>query len=266
MSNTKRKGICRLSVIPVKAEASDKSEMVTQLLFGDHYEVLEESDDRHWLKVKIYFDGYEGWISSQQSIDISENFCRELNQADHKIAMDLTAPLTFQGRTVHVVMGSILPFSSREGFDVEMQSSFKGPSGGIKGGRGYDCLQKTAFKYLNAPYLWGGKTPFGIDCSGFTQQVFRICGYNLKRDSWQQAGQGQAIGDLAEALPADLAFFAKNDNRIYHVGIILPENRVIHASGYVRIDRLDKEGIFNEDLNRYTHKLFTIRRILKNEV
>ena len=266
MSNPKRKGICRLSVIPVKAEASDKSEMVTQLLFGDHYEVLEESHDHHWLKIKICFDGYKGWISSQQSVDISEIFYRELNQGDHKIATDLTAPLTFQGKTVHVVMGSILPFSSRERSDVETQSVFKGAMGSAGGGSGYDCLQKTAFKYLNVPYLWGGKTPFGIDCSGFTQQVFRICGYNLMRDSWQQAGQGLAVDGLAEASPGDLAFFAKNDKRIYHVGIILPENRVIHASGYVRIDRLDKEGIFNENLNRYTHKLFTIRRILKNEV
>ena len=266
MSAPKMKGICRLSVIPVKAEASDKSEMVTQLLFGDHYEVLEQSPDHKWFRVKIHFDGYEGWISSQQVVEISEAFYRELNHSDHKIAIDLVTTLTFQGKKANIVIGSILPFSSQELFDVEMQLEFNGASGSVGQKRGYGYLEEIAFLYLNSPYLWGGKTPFGIDCSGFTQQVYRICGYSLRRDSWQQAGQGAAVNDLQSALPGDLAFFANDDNRIYHVGILLPENKIIHASGYVRVDRLDEEGIFNSDLNRYTHKLFSIKRILKDEL
>ena len=266
MSNPKLKGICRLSVIPVKAEASDKSEMVTQLLFGDHYEVLEESNDHNWYKIKIHYDGYEGWISSQQLVEVSEGFYRELNHSDYKIAVDLTSPLTFQGEKINVIIGSILPFSSQELFDVETQMAFNGASGSAGQKQGYAYLEQIAFRYLNAPYLWGGKTPFGIDCSGFTQQVFRICGYHLRRDAWQQAGQGMAVSGAGGALPGDLAFFAKKDKRIHHVGIILPENKIIHASGYVRVDLLDGEGIFNNDLNRYTHKLFSIKRILKNEV
>ena len=266
MSNPKQKGICRLSVIPVKAEATDRSEMVTQLLFGDHYEVLDKSQDHNWFRVKIHFDGYEGWISSQQSVAISEAFFQELNYFDYRIAIDLTSPLTFQGKKVNIIIGSILPFSSQELFDVETQLEFKGASASAGQKQEYEYLKQIAFRYLNAPYLWGGKTPFGIDCSGFTQQVYRICGYNLKRDSWQQAGQGEAVSDLQDARPGDLAFFASEDNRIYHVGIILPENKIIHASGCVRVDGLDKEGILNSDLNRYTHKLFSIKRILKDKL
>ena len=266
MSNPKLKGICRLSVIPVKAEASDKSEMVTQLLFGDHYEVLEEGPDHKWFKVKINFDGYEGWISSQQVVSISEAFYQELNNFDYNIAVDLTAMLTFQGKKIPVVIGSILPFSSQELFDVKTELGFDGASGSTGQKQGYSYLEEIAFRYLNAPYLWGGKTPFGIDCSGFTQQVYRICGYSLRRDSWQQAGQGSAVENINRVRPGDLAFFANDDNRIYHVGIILPENKIIHASGCVKIDQLDGEGIFNEGLNRYTHKLFSIKRILKDEL
>ena len=176
MSTQKQKGICRLSVIPVKAEASDKSEMVTQLLFGDHYEILEMSEDNNWSRIKIHFDGYEGWISSQQLVEISAAFYEELNSSDYKIAMDLTAPLTFQGKKVNIIIGSVLPFSSQELFDIETQMAFSGAAGSGGQKRGHDYLEKIAYRYLNAPYLWGGKTPFGIDCSGFTQQVFVFAG------------------------------------------------------------------------------------------
>jgi cell wall-associated NlpC family hydrolase len=116
--------------------------------------------------------------------------------------------------------------------------------------------------YLNAPYLWGGKTPFGIDCSGFTQMVYKLNGYNIYRDASQQATQGEALSFIEESEPGDLAFFDNNEGSITHVGIIMKDNYIIHAHGCVRIDRLDHTGIFNNEMNTHTHKLRVIKRII----
>jgi cell wall-associated NlpC family hydrolase len=115
--------------------------------------------------------------------------------------------------------------------------------------------------YLNAPYLWGGKSVFGIDCSGLSQMVFRQFGIKLRRDAYQQAEQGELVGFLQEAKAGDLAFFDNNEGRINHVGIMMDNERIIHASGKVRIDAIDNQGIFNRELNRYTHKLRIIKRV-----
>src|SRR5699024_3150023 len=128
--------------------------------------------------------------------------------------------------------------------------------------REYDFIKVIAFRYINSPYMWGGKSPFGIDCSGFTQQVFKIGGYRLQRDSKKQADQGEKVEDLNQARPGDLLFFSNPEGRINHVGILLEGNEIIHASGQVRVDKVDEKGIFNENAV-YTHQLATIRRILK---
>ena len=123
-------------------------------------------------------------------------------------------------------------------------------------------LLKTAFSYLNAPYLWGGKTPFGIDCSGFTQMVYKLNGYRILRDASQQATQGEALSFIEESEPGDLAFFDNSEGHITHVGIIMPNNYIIHAHGKVRIDRLDHSGIYNEEKRQHTHKLRVIKKII----
>ena len=123
-------------------------------------------------------------------------------------------------------------------------------------------LVKTAFMYLNAPYLWGGKTPFGIDCSGFTQMVYKLNGYSLLRDASQQATQGEALSFIEESEAGDLAFFDNDEGVITHVGIIMEDNYIIHSSGKVRIDRLDHLGIFNPDTQRHTHKLRVIKKYI----
>tara|TARA_R100001480_G_scaffold124070_2_gene122503 strand:- start:76 stop:594 length:519 start_codon:yes stop_codon:yes gene_type:complete len=122
---------------------------------------------------------------------------------------------------------------------------------------------ETALIYLNTPYLWGGKTPFGIDCSGFTQMVYKLNGYKLKRDASEQATQGEALSFIEESEPGDLAFFDNNEGAITHVGIIMKDNYIIHAHGKVRIDRIDHSGIFNYDVRAHTHKLRVIKRIIK---
>jgi len=123
-------------------------------------------------------------------------------------------------------------------------------------------LVDTALLYLNTPYLWGGKTPFGIDCSGFAQMVYKMNGYVLKRDAGQQSQQGEPLSFIEESEPGDLAFFDNNEGLIDHVGIILKDNHIIHVHGHVRIDRLDHTGIFNTDEKIYTHKLRVIKKIV----
>ena len=103
----------------------------------------------------------------------------------------------------------------------------------------------------------------GLDCSGFTQAVFRLNGISLPRDASQQSGIGQVINLVTEALPGDLAFFDNDEGMITHVGLILDSTSIIHASGKVRIDALDHQGIYNVETNKYSHRLRLIRRIME---
>jgi len=257
------RGVCRLSLVPVRAEASDKSEMVSQLLFGDHYTVIEASEGNSWLKIRIYFDEYEGWIDAKQHYSISEEYFEQIPHSDYKVCLDVCASILYKKHTMPIVIGSILPISSQELFSPEEHLAFNGETKSLGQKREFDFLKQVSHKYLNAPYLWGGKSPFGIDCSGFTQQVFKICGYALKRDASQQVQQGILVNQLADAQPGDLAFFTRKSDRISHVGIILEHQHIIHASGKVRIDMIDEEGILNIDTNTRSHRLAEIRRILR---
>ena len=256
------KGICRLGIIPVRASDNDKSEIVTQLLFGDHYSITEVSNDGKWLRILIEFDLYEGWIDYKQHSVISEDYFNHLSNTEFKISTDINSTILYKKRLIQIVIGSILPISSSELFEVNEQFAFNGSSKNIGEKQGFDFLKQIVKSYMNSPYLWGGKTPFGIDCSGLTQQTFKLCGYKLKRDANQQVRQGTEVKSLAEALPGDLAFFKNEKDNISHVGILLEDQDFIHASGYVRKDKLDENGIFNEELSTYTHNLENIRRIL----
>ncbi len=256
------KGVCRLSVIPVRVSPQDSAEMVTQLLFGDHYSVVEDSNRGKWVRIKVYYDGYEGWIDSKQHYPITDAYFDQINSGDYKVCLDRSTTVLFKKRTLPILMGSVLPIASVELFKVEEQFAFNGESKNLGEVWGFERLKQVAFQYLNAPYLWGGKSPFGIDCSGFTQMVYKICGYRLERDSPMQSNQGRKVDNLEKSEPGDLCFFGTK-TKINHVGIILENNRIIHASGYVRIDELTEEGIINSDSGEKTHNLNSIRRILK---
>lgn len=255
-------GICRLSVVPVRLEPSEKTEMVTQLLFGDQYEVTQQSADKKWLKIKIQYDQYEGWIDDKQHHAISKDYFDYLDQAEFKITTDITTSILYHKSPQVILMGSMIPISSSELFKMEEQFAFNGEAKNVGQKREFEFLKNTAVKYINAPYLWGGKSPFGIDCSGLTQMVFKISGYSLFRDAWQQANQGKAVKIYHDAKPGDLVFFKNTEGKIVHVGILLNEDKIIHASGRVRIDHFDEQGILNLETKIYTHQFGHIRRIL----
>jgi hypothetical protein len=261
--NKLNKGICRLSIVPVRKEPVHSSEMVTQLLFGDHYTVLSSTPDHNWLHIKIYFDEYEGWINTKQHKEISEEYFYDITHNEFKISTEITSSILYKKKPLHIVMGSILPIAHTELFDLEEQFAFNGESKNLGQKRDYEFIKEVALKYLNTPYLWGGKTPFGIDCSGFVQMVFKISGYKLKRDTVEQVRQGVIISQLSDSQPGDLAFFSDDDGTIGHVGIIFENSKIIHACGHVKIDLLNQKGIFNEKNKTHTHKLEFIKRILR---
>lgn len=257
-----QKGIARLSIIPVRSEASDKSELVTQLLFGDHYTITGVSENNKWVRIQIYFDQYEGWIDVIQHHQISDDYFNQINNSDYKICTEIVSTILFNKHQTNIVMGSILPIATNEIFKVEEQLAFNGEAKSLSSKRDFVFMKQTAKKYLNTPYLWGGRSPFGIDCSGFTQIVFRICGYSLPRDASQQVKKGEKV-NFDNRKEGDLVFFNNDDDKIVHVGILLENDEIIHASGKVRIDTLNDKGISHSESQRITHKLHSIRRIIK---
>jgi gamma-D-glutamyl-L-lysine dipeptidyl-peptidase len=251
-------GICNLAIIPLRIEPSDRSEIVSQVLFGEHFEILEQQ--KQWAKIKLQFDGYEGWVDSKQFQIISEADYQQLSSNAIILNSDLIEYITgLNNLLIPIPLGASLSFLSNNEINTQ-NYDFEGLK--ISGQKPKSNLINTAFMYLNSPYLWGGKTPFGIDCSGFTQMVYKLNGYKLLRDASQQANQGEALSFIEESEPGDLAFFDNEEGNIIHVGIIMDDNYIIHASGKVRIDRLDHLGIYNAEANKHTHKLRVIKKII----
>lgn len=256
-------GVCHLSVVPCRREPSDKSEMVTQLLFGDAFEVLEEIGS--WHKIRIAWDHYECWIDRKQYLKVSKATVDNLRDNLAPVATDLISLITDlkSGNTFPIVAGSSLPFWYDGDVRIEEQHyRYDGSVRMFEQETSRAAIVETAFTYVNSPYLWGGRSPFGIDCSGFTQSVFKANGMRIKRDAYQQAEIGEPYSFVEEAQPGDLAFFDNEEGRITHVGIVAGENRIIHASGKVRVDHYDHYGIFTPERGGYTHNLRIIKNIL----
>lgn len=251
-------GICNLAIVPLRLEPSDRSEMTSQVLFGEHFKVLEQT--QKWSKIEMAYDGYNGWIDNKQFEEINSEAYTKLDTAAPILNGDLIEYITTpKNSLLPIPIGSSLSFLDFPDINTE-QFSFEGMR--ATGINPKQSLLETAYMYLNSPYLWGGRTPFGIDCSGFTQMVYKLNGHSLMRDASQQATQGEALSFIEESEPGDLAFFDNEEGRIIHVGIIMEDNYIIHGHGKVRIDRLDHLGIYNIDTKRHTHKLRVIKKII----
>jgi len=256
-------GICFLSVIPVRSEPADTAEIVTQVLFGDL--IVTNEKKNNWLKIRIVYDNYEGWVDEKQIQIIDETEFNRLNKETSQYSLDLVEVLqdATNNLLIPVLIGSCIRNIENNQFTVEDKKfMFSGQLSLPEQEVFINSLIENAMLFLNAPYLWGGKTPFGVDCSGFTQTVYKLSGIKLLRDASQQATQGETIGFIAEAEPGDLLFFDNEEETITHVGIFIGEHKIIHASGRVRIDKIDHQGIYNEELKKYTHNLRLIKRLV----
>jgi len=253
--------ICRVAVAPLRSAASDKAEITTQLLFGDAVEVLEQTEP--WWRIRNAYDAYEGWMDFKQLIVISSD---EYERAQH---YSLLVPagvsniaVGADGSQFYLPASAALPDYAngacalgKEKFRVLFDPYQVTETSGAQ-------VEQLAMFFLNAPYLWGGRTLFGIDCSGFSQAVYKLAGIPIRRDAAQQAEQGETVNFLPEVQTGDLAFFDNAEGRIIHVGIMIGTDHIIHASGRVRIDPIDDQGIYNPELGRYSHQLRIIKRFI----
>ncbi len=249
-----------LSSTPMRAEPSDLSEMVNVVLFGEAFEILERKPK--WVKIRLQHDSYEGWIDPQMCKGISPEVYEGLRTSPKYFQGAVAGQITdIHGQSFSLTKGACLPGLQGSILEIGQHTfTFEGALHQSKKDR--ESLKDTALDYLGTPYYWGGRTTFGIDCSGFTQMVYRMNGIYLPRDASQQAKKGTTLSFLEECQPGDLAFFDNAEGNIVHVGIVLEDYKIIHASGRVRIDTLDHSGIYNDELGKHTHKL----RVLKSVV
>jgi hypothetical protein len=254
-------GISTLSIIPLRKEPSEQSEMVSQLLFGESYRVLKRKNQ--WLKILTQFDSYTGWIDQKLYSEISESTYKHFINNPPPVLASLIMSIECKGmHPLHILAGSNLPNYNSENRSLEIEGKIfqtRWVHGNITP-KGTDHLPGIAALFLNTPYLWGGRSIFGCDCSGFVQLVYKILGLSLERDAIKQAEQGFVIESLGKSRQGDLAFFVNKESRICHVGLILSPAEIIHCSGYVRKDKIDGKGIYNSETREYTHRLLMIKR------
>lgn len=244
--------ICNLGVVPLRLEPAHTAEMVSQLLYGESFKILEAR--AKWSRIRTAFEGLEAWVDNKQLIKISEADYHAITADSQRLSADLVEFVMAEDHLIPIPLGSALNA-------VELLKHKH--SGTVTSGEQVkEKLLETAFLYLNAPFLWGGKTPMGIDASGFTQMVYRLNGYTLARNAADQARQGESLSFIEESEPGDLAFFDGPDGVINHVGVMMSDNYIIHADGKVRLDRIDHSGIYNSDLRRHTHQLRVIKKII----
>jgi gamma-D-glutamyl-L-lysine dipeptidyl-peptidase len=255
-------GICHLSVVPVKLEPAEHGELGTQLLFGDVFIIDEISADQKWIRITITADNYSGWIDAKQFRRVSKEYYDLILTYESPLSKGLIGLLQSNKRFIPILMGSSLPFYRNGTVTLEGEIlTYQGETAYVKRTNDPKQVEAIAHYYVGAPYLWGGKGHFGIDCSGFVQQVFKFCGYSLPRDAWQQAECGTDV-PFSSSKGGDMAFFADDAGKVSHVGIIAQSGEIIHASGEVRIDHFDARGILNVEKRIYTHKLVSVKRLL----
>lgn len=253
--------ICLVNSVAIRKEPSFESEMTSQLLFGETFQVLKQI--KKWAYIRCDVDNFEGWLLKDQCSALSEKAYANLRLKDQILAFDLFSTIITEARHIPVIAGSILPNFDGLSFSIDHMK-------GIYNGQvispnplepNLEHLSKIIFKYLDAPHFWGGRSPFGIDATGFVQKVLQFCGYQLPRKLNQQIQCGKLVHLISAVQPGDVAFF-ENENGINHVGIFLKPNMVAHCHSKVQLQQIDTHGIFDKQQNQYTHKLKMIRRMV----
>ncbi|MBK7628281.1 MAG: C40 family peptidase [Bacteroidales bacterium] len=249
--------ICENVFVPLRSGPSHKSEMLSQVLFGEKYDVVDKAGK--WIKVETLFDKYMGWLD----MDHLQNTPDEDNASGTTLNKSL---LCYKNDKTKIVLEAgcevYNPDFNKKQFNIGKNIYTTSDDFSSSYFTTDESFSDTALKFINSPYIWGGRIPSGIDCSGLVQLVYKIHGISIPRDSWQQAEAGRSIDFINESEPGDLVFFDNDRGKISHVGMIFSKGLIIHASGRVRIDSIDHQGIFKPEIKSYSHKLRTIRRIV----
>ena len=250
--------IVSVPAAPVRRKPLHRKEMVNQLLFGETVKVLKTKDPL-WVKVRSLHDNYEGWMTNTLLTEIDE---AAANVMSFYATTGLLNEIAVGDKKMNIPAGSSLPFfENNKGKLGDSEYEFNGsycrrdeqqPS--------EELVKQLALPWLNAPYLWGGRTPLGVDCSGFVQVIYKLMGIDLPRDAWQQAQEGKTVKKFKDVLTGDLAFF-DNKEDIVHTGILLGNDQIIHASGKVKIDTITKKGIIDAATGKKVLSLQLVRRI-----
>ena len=250
--------ICTLPFYPVRAEPRQGSEMVSMLLWGELFQVIE--NHKNWYKIECLHDNYSGWVSLRKVYNVDDDFLKTYQSEPPVFVSARPAYAFFDEEKYLLSPGSRLPMYKDNTFQIlDKTYNLRGMAEWV---RPLSSIIETAKIFLGAPYLWGGRSIFGIDCSGFTQVVFGMHGIPLLRDAWQQAEYGITVENIADAKAGDLAFFAENGHKITHVGILTGDGHIIHASYSVRMDRMDGSEIFNLEIQEHTWPVKLIKRYI----
>jgi gamma-D-glutamyl-L-lysine dipeptidyl-peptidase len=248
--------VCENVFVPLRSGPSHRSEMLSQVLFGEKYVIIDQAGG--WIKIETLFDKYVGWIDGNH---VQHSLCNEVSKG---FVLNRSLPCFRRDKTKMMLEAGC------EIYEPEFDSGkFRCGENIYKTGSDFreeyiitkDTLTDTATKFINSPYIWGGRIPSGLDCSGFTQLVYKIHKRGIPRNSWNQAEIGEIVNFLEESMPGDLVFFDNDAGRITHVGMIMSKGLVIHASGRVRIDPIDHQGIFKHETGKYSHRLRMIKRL-----
>lgn len=251
-------GVCRLAIVPVYEKADYHSILHNHLLFGEHYQITGSKGS--WLSIQQAYDGSGGWIHTSQHHSISAEYFEQINSSDYKITTDIASTLLYNKNPLTIVMGSIVPISNSELFKIEEQLAFNGESKSISQKRDAEYLKTVLTKYWNAPYLPGGKSPFGIDASGLVQMAFKICGHKLSRTVEEQKREGAPVETVDKAIPGDIVILKNGDDII--PAILQSTGKVILVDGHTRQEIIDSKGIKLEGQKKYAWEIQEIRRVI----